>query len=72
MTTEYHGKKINEIWLAGDGNPFDTKLSSDETRQLELSATHHGEYDQFWVVVKKDGLETERYNVKQLTSIAWT
>ncbi len=71
MTTEDHGKKISEIWYAGDGNTMDSRVQSDESKQLELSATHHGDHDEFWVLVKKDGIEVERLNAKFLSSIVW-
>ena len=71
MTTENHGKKIKEIWLPGNGNALDSCLKTGTHGDLELSATYHGDHDELWVLVKKEGVETERFNVRQLTNITW-
>lgn len=71
MTTNDHGKKIREIWYAGDGNALDTCVKTNEIQKLELSAMHHGDRDEFWVIVKRGGVEVERFNVRQLSNIIW-
>lgn len=72
MTTEDHGKKIQEIWLPGDGNAYNERIQSKADLQLELSATYHGDHDEFWIVHKRNGIETARTNARQVTEIFWT
>ena len=73
MTTQDHGKRISEIWYSGDGNTLDRRVKSDKVFgiELKLSATHHGDHDEFWVLLKNNNREIERYNVKYLSRIIW-
>ncbi len=71
MTTNEHGKQIAELWLPGDGNAYQEIMRARNDMTLELSATHHGDHDEFWIVVKENGVETRRINAKQVTEIVW-
>jgi hypothetical protein len=71
MTTKDNGKKIKEIWLPGEGNAMNERWLSGIHGDLELEATYHGDRDEFWVVLKNTGVETQRFNVRMVTSIVW-
>jgi long-subunit fatty acid transport protein len=71
MTTNDHGKKIAEVWVPGEGNAYNHRYQSKDRLELELSATHHGDHDEFWIVMKRDGTETGRINPRQVTEISW-
>lgn len=69
ITDSMNGKKIRAAYGPGDdglvlnsgGNGID----------YHLSATYHGDRDEFWVVGMKDGNEVERHNAKHIASIYW-
>ena len=67
MTTKMNGKPIEQFWLC-DGKPglLGNELSA------HLSATYHGDRDEFWVVVTKDWEELERHNARHILSIVWS
>lgn len=71
MTTEDHRKKIAEVWLPGEGHAYNHCLRAKDGLDIELSATHHGDHDEFWIVTKREGLETSRINPRQATEIVW-
>jgi len=71
MTTNDHGKKISEVWVPGEGDAYNHRYQSKDGLELELSATHHGDHDEFWIVLKRDGMETGRINPRQVTEISW-
>lgn len=66
MNTSMHGRKISTIGVPG---------ANGELRYYEgdfhLSATHHGDHDQFWVIVMVDGAEVTRYNARHVGHIVW-
>ena len=73
MNTNMNGKSIAHIDLKCDchGNPM-CKVA-DRDRSLMLSATHHGDHDEFWVIelVNNGTKEVARYNVSSLDRIVW-
>lgn len=74
MNTSMHGKAIdyielNPIWTQG-GNP--ERVIAGDGRTLQLSATHHGDHDQFWIVVFDCGTEVSRYNPRGVQHIRWS
>ena len=71
MTTRDNGKKIKEIWLPGYGSAYGIGVKSGVHDDLELSVTHHGDRDEFWVSVKENGVEKELINTQMITSIVW-
>lgn len=71
MNTSMHGKKIRSIVFSGESSYQIETIVSGGLLQLELSATHHGDHDQFWVVKKFDGLEVARYNPRLIETIEW-
>lgn len=71
MTINDHGRKIKEVWLQGEGNAFNECVKSGTHGDLEMSATYHGDRDEFWIVVKSDGVETRRINARYVTEFSW-
>lgn len=71
MNTSMHGKQIAAIWFPGDGNSCNERIEADGGITLELSATYHGDRDEFWVVEKLNGEEIARHNPKVISTIRW-
>ena len=72
MNTNMNGKLISRIIFSPESSYQICELRSDGVRQLSLSATHHGEYDQFWVIEKEGGREVRRYNPRLIETIEWS
>lgn len=71
MTTKDHGKEIAEFFLPGDGHALNTNVKAGGPVELRLSATFHGDHDEFWIVLLVNGDERERYNTKFVSKITW-
>lgn len=74
MNTKMHGKSIDfieldPIWTQG-GHPERVVARNGVT--LTLSATHHGDHDQFWIVVSEAGKELSRYSPRGVQHIQWS
>ena len=73
MDTKMNGKRIRYIQLdpswTEHGNPESVGLY--DPVELHLSATHHGDHDQFWVVASKNGKEVSRYSTRGIQHIVW-
>jgi hypothetical protein len=74
MNTKMHGKLIDYIELnpawTQTGNP--ERVVAREGLTLHLSATYHGDHDEFWIVLSMGGTEVARYNPKGVQHIRWT
>ncbi len=46
-------------------------IAGAECGDLHLSATYHGDHDEFWIVQTKDGEEVSRHNPKFAETIRW-
>jgi hypothetical protein len=74
MNTNMHGKEINlfdvhPCWTQ-HGNP--ERIASGRGRKLNLSATHHGDHDQFWIIeTNQDGWEVRRWHASAVAHIEW-
>ena len=68
MNKEMDGKQIKGIWLNGDKSVM---ADSKKGLTLELSATYHGDRDEFWVIGKQHGKEIQRYNCRYVATIHW-
>lgn len=66
MNTLMHGRAIKKIFFLDD-----EILEEKDDLRLELSATYHGDHDEFWVVAKRGTDEVERWNCKSLAGIVW-
>lgn len=74
MNTKMHGKSIdyielNPMWTQS-GNP--ERVAARSGVALTLSATHHGDHDQFWIVMTDKGKEVARYNPRGVEHIRWS
>lgn len=66
MNTTMNGKQIERIFLSND-----QRITTGGQRTLMLSATHHGDRDEFWVVQYEDMVEVARHNCKYIVTIEW-
>lgn len=71
MDTSMHGKRIASIVFSGESSYQIETIVAAGPLTLELSATHHGDHDQFWIVKKFQGLEITRYNPRLIETINW-
>ena len=76
MNVGMHGKAIKKIYFDGSGigNEVVWLEAGDfpgVNRSLSLSATHHGDHDEFWVVEKLEGKEVARHSVRNIANIIW-
>jgi hypothetical protein len=74
VNTSMHGQLIDYIELnpawTQHGNP--ERVYSRDGMTLRLSATHHGDHDQFWIVLSSStGVELTRYNPRGVERIQW-
>lgn len=66
MNLEMNGKPISTIWF-----PNGDSLGRNGSEKMVLSATYHGDREEFWVVCKIGDRETRRFNCRHLASIDW-
>lgn len=72
MNLEMHGREIDRIATSEGCFIYSGTVSSRDMTQLRLSATYHGDRDEFWVVREdSDGTELMRWNAKTLHAIEW-
>ncbi len=72
MNTSMDGKKVAKLEaIQADGNPYEFRpgvahhqLGGRTIETLELSATFHGDHDQFWVVASDHQGEIARWNCR--------
>lgn len=74
MNVSMNGKPIAAIYFSAgvggySGNPERIRTIGDQ--QLSLSATYHGDHDEFWVVRSVNGKETDRYRCSHVDHIEW-
>lgn len=74
MKLEMNGKPIEFIDLdpmwTQSGNP--ERIWSRDGTWLHLSATFHGDHEQYWIVEKRAGEEVGRYGWKSVHHIQWS
>lgn len=71
MDVKMHGRKIARIIFDGASSYQIHEVRSGGDVQLALSATHHGDHDEFWVMKLVDGKEVERYSPRLIETITW-
>ena len=69
MNIEMNGKQVKKIWWNGANG--DESMIAEGQRTLMLSATYHGDRDEFWVVQFEDMREVARHNCKSISTIEW-
>lgn len=65
MNIEMHGKQISEIYFEHEA------IKAKDQTTLMLSATYHGDRDEFWVIQYLDMQEVARHNCKYIATIKW-
>lgn len=74
-TTEMHGKQIAEVWWPDNSREQGICLSANDETMLEMSATYHGDHDEFWILEYKkiDGefREVARHNPRFIDGFKW-
>ena len=72
MNISMDGKQIKSVcWTDTESEQGRCLPSGLNGCRLYLSATYHGDRDEFWVVAEKDGHEIARHNIKYIESIEW-
>lgn len=74
MNLNMNGRSIAAIYFEGgvgcySGNPEMIRENGDLT--LHLSATFHGNHEQYWVIEAVKGTEFRRHNVGSIATIEW-
>ncbi len=69
MNVKMNGQKIKRIWFNGANG--DNSVTADDIHTLTLSATYHGDRDEFWVIQEEEGAEVCRHNCRYIASIDW-
>lgn len=71
MNIKMNGWAIDFITWPDTETDKGQKLKTDKDRKLFLSATYHGDRDEFWVVEEFKGVEVARYNTRFIDMISW-
>jgi hypothetical protein len=72
MNTEMNGKKIAKVFWPDTSTEQGIQLvAGSACDDLHLSATHHGDRDEFWIVQTTNGAEVARHNARYVTAIVW-
>lgn len=70
MKGKSDGSLIQKIYFPSDGYAS-SQVSCSKTVEIILQNEFHGEYDIDWAIVKRDGAEIVRHNLKYIQSIVW-
>jgi len=69
MNIEMNGKQVQCIvWENADG---EQTVTAKGQVTLMLSATYHGDRDEFWIIQFEDMVEVARHNCKYIASVVW-
>ncbi len=75
MNTEMNGKPIKGVYWPDTNTEEGRCLKSSEGIELELSATHHGMFDEFWIIQYglegREMVEVARHNPRLVETIVW-
>jgi len=74
-TDDMHKKEIKQVWWPDTDSEKGRHIASDGETHIEMSATYHGDHDEFWIVEYKaeNGSlhEVARHNPRYVESIVW-
>ena len=74
-THEMNGKKIEIVYWPDSESEKGRSINQNDEMLLEMSATHHGDHDEFWIVQYKkingEFTEIARHNPKYVESFYW-
>lgn len=72
MNIEMHGKRIKEVRWPDNGAKIGERLVSGiSADDIYMSATRHGDREEFWIVVVRNGKEVSRENPRYVKTIFW-
>lgn len=73
MNTSMNGRKIRDFYFVTGEKSGESKwCMSVPGEQWELSATFHGDRDEFWLICRNaEGAEIARYNARYAAQIHW-
>ena len=67
-----NGRKVYAVWWPDVKGNKGVLIKSGRNRILEMSCSHHGDHDEFWIIeMNADRKELARHNVKYVESIVW-
>jgi len=68
-----NGKKIDVVYLPDTNDEYGRQLVAGHPgcESLHLSATYHGDHEEFWIVQMDKGVEVARHNPRYVETIAW-
>lgn len=76
-TRDLNGREIDQLWWPDTEDKKGQVLKSTPCMRLRMSATHHGDHDQFWICEDhwNDGLERweemARHNPRYVDGWIW-
>ena len=74
-TSEMNKKQIKIVWWPDTDTEKDRNIRANDGTILEMSATHHGDHDEFWIVeyrkIDGDFVEVARHNLRYVESFHW-
>ena len=74
-TAEMNGKEIATIYWPDSDDNNTTVLATGGNVLLQMSATHHGDHDEFWIVeyrkINGDFVEVARHNPRYVETFNW-
>lgn len=73
MDLSMNGKKIDVVYLPDTNDECGRQLVAGHPgcESLHLSATYHGDHEEFWIVQMYKGEEVARHNPRYVETIAW-
>lgn len=73
MDRSMNGKKIDVVYLPDTNDEYGRQLVAGHPgcESLHLSATYHGDHEEFWIVQIDKGVEVARHNPRYVETIAW-
>ena len=67
--SQINGREVLRVaWGDGEGA---FSMSEGGGLTMHVVNMYHGDHDDDWIVVMKDGVEVERHNVRYIGSITW-
>ena len=70
MHIDLHGKRIKEVRIKTEDGEFN--INNDGNQVIEMSATYHGDHEQYWVVYRMGNREISRFNCRlEVARITW-
>lgn len=72
---DMNGKQIRSLWWPAEASGQQQTLNATDEIRLEMSATYHGDHDEFWIVEHKkiggEFREARRHNPRFVEGWEW-